>query len=324
MLGRIRKAVSFAAGEGITVAFFGVDGSRADLDFFQRAYEAAVEAGAKEVGRRRHDRDRHAGGRRLPRRAGRRLARRAGALARPRRLRARHRRRGRRRPGGRDLGAGHGERDGRAGRQRQPARGGARARGALRDPDAARPLARRASSPRSCATGPATSSRRGRRSRATTSSRARAAPSRASSTIRPRSSRTRRSSSARERGIVLGKKSGLDSIRLKAEELGLDVPEERHAEVLAAVKELGDERSGGSSPTPSSDALAPAILLTDMSPARDTRADVSANGERGARREVQPLLGDPELAREVRRRSSTARCWSRSRTPTGSATTPTP
>jgi len=30
MLGRIRKAVSFAAGEGITVAFFGVDGSRAE------------------------------------------------------------------------------------------------------------------------------------------------------------------------------------------------------------------------------------------------------------------------------------------------------
>jgi isopropylmalate/homocitrate/citramalate synthase len=49
MLGRIRNAVSFAAGEGITVAFFGVDGSRADLDFFRRAYEAAVEAGAKEA-----------------------------------------------------------------------------------------------------------------------------------------------------------------------------------------------------------------------------------------------------------------------------------
>ncbi|HUQ22994.1 MAG TPA: hypothetical protein VM049_08260 [Gaiellaceae bacterium] len=49
MLGRIRKAVSFAAGEGITVAFFGVDGSRADLGFFQRAYEAAVEAGAREA-----------------------------------------------------------------------------------------------------------------------------------------------------------------------------------------------------------------------------------------------------------------------------------
>jgi isopropylmalate/homocitrate/citramalate synthase len=49
MLGRIRKAVSFAAGEGITVAFFGVDGSRADLAFFRRAYEAAVDAGAQEV-----------------------------------------------------------------------------------------------------------------------------------------------------------------------------------------------------------------------------------------------------------------------------------
>ena len=43
------KAVAFAAGEGITVAFFGVDGSRADLAFFRRAYEAAVEAGAQEV-----------------------------------------------------------------------------------------------------------------------------------------------------------------------------------------------------------------------------------------------------------------------------------
>ena len=49
MLGRIRKAVAFAAGEGITVAFFGVDGSRAELDFFHRAYEAAVEAGAQEA-----------------------------------------------------------------------------------------------------------------------------------------------------------------------------------------------------------------------------------------------------------------------------------
>ena len=44
---------------------------------------------------------------------------------------------------------------------------------------------------------------------------------------------------AAERGIVLGKKSGIDSIRIKAEELGLDVPEERRAEVLAAVKKLG-------------------------------------------------------------------------------------
>jgi isopropylmalate/homocitrate/citramalate synthase len=47
-----------------------------------------------------------------------------------------------------------------------------------------------------------------------------------------------------ERGIVLGKKSGLDSIRIKAAELGLDVPEERRAEVLSAVKRLGTEKRG--------------------------------------------------------------------------------
>ncbi|MBA2293839.1 MAG: homoaconitate hydratase [Actinobacteria bacterium] len=49
MLERIREAVSFATGNGIRVAFFGVDSSRADLEFFDRAYAAAVEAGAVEV-----------------------------------------------------------------------------------------------------------------------------------------------------------------------------------------------------------------------------------------------------------------------------------
>jgi len=49
MLERITKAVSFAADAGIRVAFFGVDSSRADLEFYRRAYEAAVEAGASEV-----------------------------------------------------------------------------------------------------------------------------------------------------------------------------------------------------------------------------------------------------------------------------------
>jgi isopropylmalate/homocitrate/citramalate synthase len=47
-----------------------------------------------------------------------------------------------------------------------------------------------------------------------------------------------------DRGIVLGKKSGLDSIRIKAEELGLDVPEERRADLLARVKELGARKRG--------------------------------------------------------------------------------
>jgi isopropylmalate/homocitrate/citramalate synthase len=47
-----------------------------------------------------------------------------------------------------------------------------------------------------------------------------------------------------ERGIVLGKKSGLDSIRIKVEELGLDVPEERWPDLLARVKELGARKRG--------------------------------------------------------------------------------
>ena len=36
-----------------------------------------------------------------------------------------------------------------------------------------------------------------------------------------------------ERGIVLGKKSGIDSIRIALERLGLDVPADRHAALLA-------------------------------------------------------------------------------------------
>jgi isopropylmalate/homocitrate/citramalate synthase len=41
------------------------------------------------------------------------------------------------------------------------------------------------------------------------------------------------------RRIVLGKKSGLISIKLKAEELGIDLPDGLYAPVLARVKELG-------------------------------------------------------------------------------------
>ena len=49
MLERIRSAVQLAASQGIKVAFFGVDSSRADLAFAKQAYAAAVEAGAREV-----------------------------------------------------------------------------------------------------------------------------------------------------------------------------------------------------------------------------------------------------------------------------------
>ena len=49
---------------------------------------------------------------------------------------------------------------------------------------------------------------------------------------------------AAQRAIVLGKKSGLDSVRIKAEELGLDLPDDRRAEVLAKVKALGARKRG--------------------------------------------------------------------------------
>ena len=47
-----------------------------------------------------------------------------------------------------------------------------------------------------------------------------------------------------ERGIVLGKKSGIDSIRIKLEELELDFPADRNAELLDAVKRLGVKKRG--------------------------------------------------------------------------------
>ena len=49
MLDRIRSAVSFATEQGVQVCFFGVDSTRADLEFVRQVYVAAVEAGAQEV-----------------------------------------------------------------------------------------------------------------------------------------------------------------------------------------------------------------------------------------------------------------------------------
>ena len=81
----------------------------------------------------------------------------------------------------------------------------------------------------------------------------------------------RPSSSARERGIVLGKKSGLDSIRIKVAELGLDVPEERFPPLLEAVKRAGTRKRRPRHATPSSgrslgESRREVSKLTDMSP----------------------------------------------------------
>jgi isopropylmalate/homocitrate/citramalate synthase len=49
ILERIEAAVAHAAAAGVKVAFFGVDGSRADLEFVKSVYELAIDAGAEEV-----------------------------------------------------------------------------------------------------------------------------------------------------------------------------------------------------------------------------------------------------------------------------------
>ena len=49
LLRRVESAVSTAAASGITVAFFAVDSTRTDLSFLKRVYLAAMNAGAKEI-----------------------------------------------------------------------------------------------------------------------------------------------------------------------------------------------------------------------------------------------------------------------------------
>lgn len=241
MLGRIRKAVSFATGEGITVAFFGVDGSRADLDFFRRAYEAAVEAGAKEavvvdtigiatpeaaaylVGQavdwldvpvHWHGHDDFG------------LAT-ASAVAAV------------------QAGAtwvhgtvnGMGERAGNANLLEVAlaleALYGIPTRLDLSQARELAALVRDRSGYALAPWSPITGDNLFVRESGAVASQFHDPPA-----IEPYSSDL----VGATRGIVLGKKSGLDSIRLKAEELGLDLPEERHAEVLAAVKALGTEQ----------------------------------------------------------------------------------
>jgi isopropylmalate/homocitrate/citramalate synthase len=46
---RVSEAVSFAAANAITVAFFAVDGTRTELDFLKKIYLTALEAGAAEI-----------------------------------------------------------------------------------------------------------------------------------------------------------------------------------------------------------------------------------------------------------------------------------
>jgi len=244
MLGRIANAMRFAADHGIHAAFFGVDSTRADLDFFRRVYETAVEAGAKEVvvvdtlgiaspeavaelvgstlewvdGTPVHFHGHNDFG----------LAT-ASAVAAVR------------------AGAtwvhgtinGMGERAGNAslGEVALTLRAlyGVESNLRLDRVRAVSERVRELSGYQLEPWKPVTGETLYRRESGAVASQFHDPPS-----IEPYSSEL----VGAERGIVLGKKSGLDSIRIKAEELGLDVPEERRADVLAAVKRLGAEKRG--------------------------------------------------------------------------------
>ena len=241
MLGRIRKAVSFAAGEGITVAFFGVDGSRADLGFFQRAYEAAVEAGAKEVVVV------DTIGVATPEAAAYLVGRTVDWLDVPVHWH-----------GHDDFGLataaaiaavqagatwvhgtvnGMGERAGNANLLEVAlaleALYGIPTRLDLSQARTLAELVRAKSGYRLAPWTPITGDNLFTRESGAVASQFHDPPA-----IEPYSSAL----VGAERGIVLGKKSGLDSIRLKAEELGLELSEDRYAEVLAAVKKRGTEK----------------------------------------------------------------------------------
>jgi isopropylmalate/homocitrate/citramalate synthase len=49
VLRRVSEAVTFAKQNGITVAFFAVDGTRTNLEFLQKVYTTALDAGAAEI-----------------------------------------------------------------------------------------------------------------------------------------------------------------------------------------------------------------------------------------------------------------------------------
>jgi isopropylmalate/homocitrate/citramalate synthase len=241
MLERIRSAVAFATEHGIRVAFFGVDSSRADLDFFDRAYEAAVDAGAAEVVVV------DTLGIATPEAAALLVSRTLDRLDVPVHWH-----------GHDDFGLGTaaaiaavqagaswvqgtvngmGERAGNADLVEvalalEALYGIPTRLDLTRARELSRLVAERAGTPLppwKAVTGEALFTRE---------SGAVAAQFHDPPAIEPYASEL----VGAERGIVLGKKSGIDSIRIAVERLGLDVPQEQQAELLAAVKKLGTQK----------------------------------------------------------------------------------
>ena len=245
MLGRITSAMAFAAEHGIHAAFFGVDSTRAEPDFYDQVYRSAIEAGAREVAVV------DTLGIASPEAVGE-LVERTVALAGPGVPVHFH--------GHNDFGLataaavaavragaswihgtinGMGERAGNANlgevaltlRALYGVESNLRLDRIREVSEQVRELSGYALEPWK----PVTGETLFRRESGAVASQFHDPPS-----IEPYSSEL----VGAERGIVLGKKSGLDSVRIKAEELGIELPEERRAGVLAAVKALGERKRG--------------------------------------------------------------------------------
>ena len=111
-----------------------------------------------------------------------------------------------------------------------------------------------------------------------------------------------------ERGLELGKKSGLDSIRIKLSELGIERPEDDWPALLAAVKELGrgstacsPRRSGGRSP-PGTDVAIERVCIVGAGTIGSLLAGASRHRLRGQRADAP--------RRSMPRRSSSTACGS--------------
>ena len=280
MLDRIRSAVSFATEAGIKVAFFGVDSSRADLEFYRRAYDTAVEAGAQEVVVV------DTIGIATPEAAAYLVGQTVDWL------------------GGEIPVHWHGHDDfglGTAAAVAAVQAGATWVQGTINGmgeragnadlievalalealygiPDAPRPDAGADRSHSSSRSGPARRFPPGRRSPATRSSRASRARSRRSSTIRRRSSRTPPSSSARRAGSCSARRAASTRSGSPPSGSASTCPRSGARTLLAAVKELGRARRAASSPTTSSAALVAAETLRPVEAGRRAPVDCHVTG----------------------------------------------
>ena len=350
MLDRITSAMRFAAEHGIHAAFFGVDSTRAEPDFYRQVYSSAIEAGAKEVVVV------DTLGIASPEAVGELVAS-TVELAGPdvpvhfhghNDFGVATGERGRRRPRRRLLRPGDDQRDGRAGREREPRRGGARRSARSTASSRTSGSTGSAPSPSGCASSratqlepwkPVTGETLFRRESGAVASQFHDPPVDRAVLVGARRAPSARSCSAR--------RAALDSIRIKAEELGLDVAEERVRRAARRGQGARHAQARVLSPTRSSSSSSPerrviervcvagagvigSLFAGHLAQVADVSVLDAARGARaGAERRGPARLGPvrpPRLAHRRRpilpRCPSRTSCWSAARGPTSRRSRP--